>query len=178
MSFYPLVYDLPEDELTDLAYYFESDDRGISGPVEQALADSIERWKADYPYSSLFRLDGPGDALTVCDRRRGWPARDHTLRGWARAAYLRRWDRPRTVKSLRTCLAELGHEVELTEVASWLAGCGGRPRLRRRRGVCRAGHPGGPAPRDTLRAVRPRHGAGGPMSALVRPRPAKVDGTW
>jgi hypothetical protein len=70
----------------------------------------------------MFRVDGPGDALTIRDRRRGWPVRDHVLAGWARAAY-EALDRPRAVKSLRAHLVEHGHDVDPAEVHAWLAGC-------------------------------------------------------
>lgn len=122
LPFYRYVYDLPEAELADLAYYFECDDHGISGQVEQDLDDAIERWRRDYPASSLFRVDGPGESLTVRDRRRGWPVRDHVLSGWIRVAY-EALDRPRTATSLHAYLAEHGHDVELAEVLAWLTGC-------------------------------------------------------
>jgi hypothetical protein len=67
-------------------------------------------------------MDGPGDALTIHDRRRGWPVRDHALIGWTRAAY-EGLDRPRAAKSLHAYLAEDGHDVELTKVLAWLADC-------------------------------------------------------
>lgn len=119
--YYQYVYDLPDTELADLAYFFDSEDLGISGSVERELHDAIERWKHDYPSSSLFRVDSP-DALTVHDRRRGWPPRDHVLAGWARAAY-DGLDRPRTAKALQAYLAENGHHVELAELHAWLADC-------------------------------------------------------
>ena len=120
-AFYRYVYDLPERELHDLAYFFESDDLGISGDTEQALVDAIAHWRRDYLYSSLFQVDGPVGTLTIHDRRQGWPVRDHSLTGWVRAAYAG-LDRPRSAASLRTYLAGHGHEVAPDELAEVLTG--------------------------------------------------------
>jgi hypothetical protein len=117
--FYRYVYDLPDAELADLAYFFDSEDRGISGSVERALTEAIEQWKRDYPSSSLFRVDGPDEALIIRDRRRGWPVHDHVLTGWARAAY-NGLDRPRTAKALQAFLADDGHDVDPTELHAWI----------------------------------------------------------
>jgi ribosomal peptide maturation radical SAM protein 1 len=121
-SFYRYVYDLPDSELMDLAYFFDTDNHGICGATEQALVEAIAQWQRDYPCSSLFRVDEAGEALTICDRRRGWPVRDHVLDGWWRAAY-QALDRPRSTRSLYDHLAEHGYEVDPTAVGAWLASC-------------------------------------------------------
>ncbi|MDG4824883.1 RiPP maturation radical SAM C-methyltransferase [Asanoa sp. WMMD1127] len=116
-EFYRFSYDLPDSELHDLAYFFECDDQGIGGEVERRLSDGIEWWRDNYPTSALLRVDGD-DALTIKDRRAGWPQRDHTLTGVARIAYdaLRR---PRTAAALGRHLREQGHDADL--VPEWLA---------------------------------------------------------
>lgn len=120
-EFYRYVYDLPEGELADLAYFFECDDHGIAGESERALVEAVGRWDRDHPSSSLFRVPGSG-SLTIRDRRRGWPARDHVLSGWRHAAY-DALERPRSARSVQRYLAEHGHEVPDAEVRIWLAGC-------------------------------------------------------
>lgn len=119
--FYHYVYDLPTAELADLAYFFDSDDAGIHGDVETALHDAIARWQRDYPFSSLFRIQGPDQALTIRDRRRGWPRRDHVLASWQRDAY-EALDRGRTQESLGRLLARRGHHVDGGDLRGWLGG--------------------------------------------------------
>jgi len=120
-EFYRYVYDLPDSELMDLAYFFDTDDVGIGGATEKALIEAIARWQDDYPSSSLFRVDEGGGVLRICDRRRGWPVRDHVFEGWSRAAY-DGLDRPRSARSLRDYLAEHGYAVDPAVVGAWLAG--------------------------------------------------------
>lgn len=121
LPFYQEVYDLPESELYDLAYFFDSDAAGIGGAVELALRDAVAAWRRDYPYSALFQVTGPDGALIVRDRRRGWPERDHHLTGWQQAAYrlLRRGHR---LPALHRALAAQGREVSQPELRDWLAG--------------------------------------------------------
>jgi ribosomal peptide maturation radical SAM protein 1 len=121
-EFYRYVYDLPDSELMDLAYFFDTDEHGIRDATEQALVEAIAGWQSDYTYSSLFRVDGPGDALTIRDCRRNWPVRDHILAGGRRAAY-EALDRPRSARSIRDHLAEHEHEHDTTAVGDWLADC-------------------------------------------------------
>ena len=117
-DFYFHVYDLPEAELADLAYFFDTDDRGIGGKVEHDLIAAVTAWRRDYPVSSLFWTVN-GEDLTVHDRRAGWPVRDHVLSGWQRAAY-EGLDRGRTPESLRRHLGGIGWEVSADAVEQWL----------------------------------------------------------
>ncbi|MFB9178564.1 RiPP maturation radical SAM C-methyltransferase [Dactylosporangium sucinum] len=121
LPFYRHIYDLPDEELFDLAYYFNSRNAGIEGTVENALIEAVAQWRKDYPVSSLFMIDGPG-ATTVHDRRRGWPEQDHVLQGWQRAAY-RLLERPYRVLALHKRLGEQGHHVQQDELQGWLAQC-------------------------------------------------------
>ncbi|HEX4815081.1 MAG TPA: RiPP maturation radical SAM C-methyltransferase [Nonomuraea sp.] len=119
-KFYGRVYDVPEAELEDLAYFFECDDAGIAGGVEKALVEAIADWRANHPFSSLFRMEGPDRTLTLRDRRRGWPRRDHVLTGWRRDAY-EALDRGRTEESLRRFLAEQEITVDAADLHDWLS---------------------------------------------------------
>lgn len=117
-AFYRHVYDLSDSELFDLAYFFDGRAEGISGDVLEALRSELYRWRRDYPYSYLVATD-EGASITIDDRRRGWAEQQHHLHGWRAAAY-RALARPRSPKSLRTALVELGHSLEDADVESWL----------------------------------------------------------
>ncbi|MFF4252725.1 RiPP maturation radical SAM C-methyltransferase [Streptomyces sp. NPDC001663] len=115
---YQHVYDLPEDELADLVYLFDTEDAGIGGEAEARLRAGVERWLTDHPGSRLtFAEDG--DALLVHDRRVGWPRRTHRFTGWQSAA-LRRLEDGRSGTALHRLLAEDGHPVPAEELDEWL----------------------------------------------------------
>jgi ribosomal peptide maturation radical SAM protein 1 len=117
-AFYRHVYDLPVSELMDLAYFFDTDQAGITGGVVDALATGLDRWKRDYPHSYLT-ADDRGDEILIEDRRRGWRRRQHRLSGWQAEAY-RALARPRRAPALRAHLGERGHPVDEVAVLGLL----------------------------------------------------------
>ena len=67
---YQVIYDLPEGELNDLAYVFESPALGVADEVAQELERAIEQWRRAY-YESRSRLtfsDIDGSIVLVSDR--------------------------------------------------------------------------------------------------------------
>ncbi|MFJ7150833.1 RiPP maturation radical SAM C-methyltransferase [Streptomyces sp. NPDC100445] len=114
---YQHVYDLPDDELADLVYLFDTEEAGITGSVERRLRAAVAAWRAGHAHSRLlFEQDGPD--LLVHDRRHGRPAATHRFTGW-RAAALRRLEDGRTVPALHRLLAADGHEVPPDALADW-----------------------------------------------------------
>ncbi|MGH3190396.1 MAG: RiPP maturation radical SAM C-methyltransferase, partial [Streptosporangiaceae bacterium] len=114
-GFYPYVYDLPDAELRDLAYFWDCPDAGIAGDVEDRLSQALAAWIRKFPASYLHMAADDGAALVLADRREGWPRRDIELAGWQRAAYLA-LRRPRSAASLQAALAETdtivtGHDL-------------------------------------------------------------------
>jgi ribosomal peptide maturation radical SAM protein 1 len=120
---YRHVYDLPDDELADLVYLFDTPDAGIAGEVEERLKKAVEEWLVGYPESFLLLEedgeDGDEDALVVHDRRHGRPHRTHRFTGW-RAAALRRLEDGRTEPALHRLLTDAGHAVRAEELSEWL----------------------------------------------------------
>ncbi|TDD87138.1 RiPP maturation radical SAM C-methyltransferase [Actinomadura rubrisoli] len=116
---YAHTYDLPDAELDDLAYFFDTDEAGISGPIVEALDAALNRWKRDYPYSYLTVVDRDGEVL-IEDRRRGRPEALHRLTGWRAEAH-RALSRPRSSRAVHDHLAKHGHAVERSAVEAWLA---------------------------------------------------------
>lgn len=122
---YQHVYDLPEGELADMVYLFDTEDAGIAGETEAELKRAVEAWIAGHPGSSLLMADetagtdGPG-ALLVHDRRHGMPHRTHRFTGWEAAA-LRRLEDGRTEPALHRLLIEDGHDVPAGALGEWLS---------------------------------------------------------
>ena len=65
---YSLVYDLPDAELYDLAYLFESTPCGIAEPMTSRLADALAEWGKVYPVSRLTWCAVGEEILLVNDR--------------------------------------------------------------------------------------------------------------
>ncbi|MEV7684964.1 RiPP maturation radical SAM C-methyltransferase [Streptomyces bungoensis] len=116
---YRHVYDLPESELADLVYLFDTDDAGIGGGAEQRLREAVAAWRAGHAGSRLL-FEEDGADLLVHDRRHGWPAATHRFTGW-RAAALRRLEDGRTVPALHRLLAADGHPVPADSLAEWVS---------------------------------------------------------
>ena len=86
---YAYVYDLPESELVNLAYYFEHDYADGRNPstYTAALHEAIEAWEADAGGSGLLYNDD-GKTLTIQDHRGGALQPVIHLDGVERALYL------------------------------------------------------------------------------------------
>ncbi|MER6261448.1 RiPP maturation radical SAM C-methyltransferase [Streptomyces sp. 900105245] len=115
---YQHVYDLPEGELTDLVYLFDTEDAGISGPAERRLWEAVAAWRSGYAHSRLL-FEEDGAELLVHDRRHGRPPATHRLTGW-RAAALRLLEDGRTLPALHRLLAAGGHAVTVEALGDWV----------------------------------------------------------
>jgi ribosomal peptide maturation radical SAM protein 1 len=124
-SFYSSIYDLPPAELDDIAYYFDCDDNGITGDVEDALNQAIATWASQFPASHLYAEPLPDGTLILCDERTGWPQRTVELTGWRKLAYTE-LHRARAPEALHARLAQAAPQakaqVPATDaVRNWLA---------------------------------------------------------
>jgi ribosomal peptide maturation radical SAM protein 1 len=116
---YDHVYDLPEEELNDLVYLFDTPPAGISDALEKRLQDAAVRWREAYPASTLVIREDTRGRLRIEDRRVGWPETDHVLTGWEADAY-RALEQGRTAKALSKSLAEALDPSEQARVEDWL----------------------------------------------------------
>lgn len=125
---YQHVYELPDDELADLVYLFDTEDAGIGGRTEARLIQAVEDWRAGHPASTLVMetteamdaVGGGEGALLVRDRRHGWPRRTYWFNGWEAAALLH-LEEGRTASALRRRLAAEELVVSEGELGEWLA---------------------------------------------------------
>ncbi|AOR31602.1 B12-binding domain-containing radical SAM protein [Streptomyces fodineus] len=115
---YRHVYELPEDELADLVYLFDTEDAGIAGPVERRLKDAVAAWRAGHAHSRLL-FEQDGAELWVHDRRHGRPAATHRFTGW-QAEALRRLEDGRTVPALHRQLTADGDGPTPDAVTDWV----------------------------------------------------------
>jgi hypothetical protein len=117
---YRHVYDLPDSDLADLVYLFDTPPRGIGGELEQRLHRAVADWTAAHPASTLLMVEDTADALVVADRRVGWTARDVRMTGWRAAAY-RALERGAGPAAVAAAVAADGPEVPPADLAGWLA---------------------------------------------------------
>ncbi|WP_432028166.1 RiPP maturation radical SAM C-methyltransferase [Streptomyces sp. 1222.5] len=115
---YQHVYDLPEGELTDLVYLFDTEDAGISGPAERRLGEAVAEWRSGYAHSRLL-FEEDGAELLVHDRRHGRPPATHRFTGW-HAVALRLLEDGRTLPALHRLLTADGHEVTVEALGDWV----------------------------------------------------------
>jgi ribosomal peptide maturation radical SAM protein 1 len=117
---YRHVYDLPDEELADLVYLFDTPPRGIGGEVEQRLHRAGASWAERYPASTLVVVEDTPDQLVIADRRAGWAAQDVRMTGWRAAAY-RALERGSGLPALGAAVTAAGHPVPPADLAGWLA---------------------------------------------------------
>lgn len=92
---YDHVYDLPRDELHDLAYQFEATPKGLRGEPERMLCEGVRAWHDRHPGSSLVATPVPA-GLLVHDRRQGWPEREYVVESPGALAALNAMRSPRS----------------------------------------------------------------------------------
>lgn len=68
---YPLIYDLPDAELADLGYLFETPDQGIDDTLAARLASALEEWTGNYIRSRLSWTDD-GQSIHLVNSRPGF----------------------------------------------------------------------------------------------------------
>ena len=108
-SFYHHVYDLPERELRQLVYAFDTPPSGIATDVEQALLKATDAWRDAYPTSTLT-CEHVGAELVITDRRAHRAPAEHVLSDpWQVAGY-ELLERGRGVVSLMRALHARGLE--------------------------------------------------------------------
>jgi ribosomal peptide maturation radical SAM protein 1 len=116
---YHHVYDLPEAELADLVYLFDTDVAGIEGEIVDVLEAAVEDWKKRHHDSGLVRVV-TDDRVWIQDRRSGWPERDHHITDPALVAAYRELEHGRSVPALATRLADLGFATTVSDLRAWL----------------------------------------------------------
>jgi ribosomal peptide maturation radical SAM protein 1 len=70
---YDFIYKVPQDELYDLVYLFDTSIKGIAGPLEDELKLAVEQWAKAYPHSGLSYWTDERGRVVVEDRRASWP---------------------------------------------------------------------------------------------------------
>jgi ribosomal peptide maturation radical SAM protein 1 len=102
---YRVNYDLPEDELHDLAYVFDVPDAGITEDQAAGLQAGLREWSDRHAESRLSHVDD-GERIWLFSERAGFPWREHQLVDPLRVALFRLLDDPRTVPFLARRLSE------------------------------------------------------------------------
>ncbi|CAL9332332.1 RiPP maturation radical SAM C-methyltransferase [Streptomyces sp. Tu 3180] len=95
---YRLTYDLPDEEMFDLAYVFDVPPRGIGEDVVERLDAGIARWKRNYAGSRLTHCDLE-DRIVLVSRRRAFDWTRLELTDPRELALFRLLDQPHTVKA-------------------------------------------------------------------------------
>ncbi|GAA1001785.1 RiPP maturation radical SAM C-methyltransferase [Acrocarpospora macrocephala] len=118
-GYYKHIYNLPEEELDDIAYAFDTEPAGIDEGVSSMLREALEAWITHYPESSLTRLiDAAG--LHIEDRRAGWPSKDHHITDPNLITAYRELERGRSLQGLRRHLQEAGTNISFGQLDAWL----------------------------------------------------------
>ncbi|HKS46198.1 MAG TPA: RiPP maturation radical SAM C-methyltransferase [Amycolatopsis sp.] len=113
-EYYSLIYDLPERELHDLVYLFDSAPQGIDEAVVARLERAVDEWKLTYPGCRLscYDLD---EGIVLVNSRPAFEWRVLHIDDPAETAVFRLLDQPHTVPALVRKLTAAGFQAD----AAW-----------------------------------------------------------
>ncbi|WP_092597155.1 RiPP maturation radical SAM C-methyltransferase [Actinopolyspora xinjiangensis] len=115
---YFVTYDLPEEELAELAYLFEAPPAGIGEKPERRLLDAVAEWSAAHSRSWLKHVDA-GSEIVVLGDRPAFPRTELVLTGTFETELFRALDRPRSTRYLKR---RFGDDAKLaTKLDEWIA---------------------------------------------------------
>jgi ribosomal peptide maturation radical SAM protein 1 len=113
------LYDLPDDEMYDIASAFEAENLGIVGEVVQRLEEAVAQWQKAYQTSTLVMREVDG-VIVIQDRRGGRLAEDFAIEHPTFVQAFHGLSRPRGESSfLRELADRLGPDDP--DGAEWLA---------------------------------------------------------
>lgn len=117
---YFVTYDLPESELADLAYVFETPGRGVDEKVAERLKQALDEWGANYIHSRLSCVD-LGDRIELTNSRPHFAWRTMTLRDATEVELFRALHDPRSAEQLVRRTAASGTVWDRERVEALLA---------------------------------------------------------
>lgn len=116
---YRHVYALPEEELADLVYLFDTEHCGLGEDEAEALFAEIAWWRDHYTESALVRHDRNG-AIVLEDARAGRPRSRHEIDEPALVAAYAELEHGRSLPALARRLSEQGHVVSDRRLSDWV----------------------------------------------------------
>ncbi|MGK9237229.1 RiPP maturation radical SAM C-methyltransferase [Inquilinus limosus] len=120
-AFFKYIFALPETELADMVYLFDSEPRGVSGETLAILASSLSDWRLAYDAGSILTHDETEDSVVITDRRVGWANRIYAIDDPFVAAIYRMLRRPMTPDALLVHIRGGFPEATLSSVEEALA---------------------------------------------------------
>ncbi|MEV5499522.1 RiPP maturation radical SAM C-methyltransferase [Nonomuraea fuscirosea] len=105
---YYVNFDLPDDEVLDLAYIFEAERRGIEPELASELSAALERWRSHADKSFLTYVDR-GDRISLYNLRPDFDWQQVTLSRPVEVEMFRLLMQPRTIGFLARKLSA-GHD--------------------------------------------------------------------
>ncbi|GGX97953.1 RiPP maturation radical SAM C-methyltransferase [Streptomyces hiroshimensis] len=108
---YSLVYDLPEAELYDLAYLFETEEQGIDAELSARLKAELRVWQRAHRTSRLTRRD-LGSSIAFVSSRPAFAWTAYELTDPVEIAAFRLLDNPRTPAGLARRLGVAAARLE------------------------------------------------------------------
>ncbi|MDP4501074.1 RiPP maturation radical SAM C-methyltransferase [Nonomuraea turcica] len=103
---YMMIYDLPDSDLYDIAYLFDTPDMGIEGGVADSLIEALALWEQQHQFSTLAHQD-VGDAILLANTRPSFDWRHVELRNPEEIILFRMLDQPRTDAALCSALDDV-----------------------------------------------------------------------
>lgn len=116
---YAVIYDLPESELRDLAYVFDTAHQGISSEHGKRLEKAVDTWQHEFAQGRLTQCD-LGGSIVLSNTRPSFAWRRLRIEELWQVAAFRLLDQPRAQKALTSKLLADGHRITADQVSALL----------------------------------------------------------
>jgi ribosomal peptide maturation radical SAM protein 1 len=117
---YQHVYSMPDADLSDLVYLFDTEPQGLGEDEVKTLADDVRWWTKHYPTSSLVRHEVDG-VLLVHDNREGRLAAEYVIDDPRYVTAYRELEHGRSVPALTRTLLDEDVALSPRAIEAWLA---------------------------------------------------------
>lgn len=77
--YYQTTFDLPEEELANMVYLFDSEQLGITDEHMKDIQSKLEDWSDAYQAGSLLSFETVVKGILIRDNRRGWPRKSYLI---------------------------------------------------------------------------------------------------
>ena len=115
-----IIYDLPEREISDLVYVFDSPPQGVGNDILVKLSELTDRWQAAYDANSTLTWAETEGGIEIEDNRVGWSFGAYRISDPIYCALLRVLERPLSPMACLKQVTALGYQSDTDDIAARL----------------------------------------------------------
>lgn len=115
-KFYQIVFDIPESELTDIAYLFDCKELGLTDDEMTSIRKPLMKWKEYYEAGSSLTFELKEDGIYIRDTRHNWPFKEYFITDEVEKFILVELRKPRSIKSIFSLIERTFLEINQSAI--------------------------------------------------------------